>query len=83
MAMQDHQARWRPQPAEFTGLDEQGRWVLRGTTGSFEVLCSTCGDDGGPIGELDPELQSLRGPYRSVELVREAVAIHRLSQESW
>ncbi|HVB05162.1 MAG TPA: hypothetical protein VNF07_02805 [Acidimicrobiales bacterium] len=81
MAVADHQNRWRPQPAEFLGRDERGRWQVHGTTGLFEVLCSTCGDDDGPYDEASPEVQALRGPYRSIELVREAVVVHRLSEE--
>jgi hypothetical protein len=81
MAMSDHQARWRPQPAEFGGPDASGRRTLRGTTGMFELLCATCGDDEGPIEQVSEELRELRGPYRNVERVREALLIHRFSEE--
>jgi hypothetical protein len=83
MAVADHQTRWRPQPVEFLGRDERGRWQVRGSTGMFEVLCATCGDEEGPFEELSAELQGLRGPYRSIELAREAVLIHRFSEEPW
>jgi hypothetical protein len=79
--MTDHQVRWRPEPAEFSGPDERGHWQASGTTGQFEVICSTCGDEGGPVGQLPSDLQGLRGPYRSVELVREAVLVHRFASE--
>ena len=83
MAVQDHQTRWRPQPAAFDGKDERGRWKVQGNTGVFEVLCATCGDEEGPYDEQSVELQALRGPYGSVELVREAVLVHRFAKEQW
>lgn len=83
MAVQDHQTRWRPQPKLFEGLDDRGRWRTSGTTGLFEVLCDSCGDEGGPILEQSAEIQAIRGPYRSIEAVREAALVHRFSFENW
>jgi hypothetical protein len=32
-------------------------------TGQWEVVCSDCGDDGGPHGEQTEKVQRVRGPY--------------------
>ncbi len=48
-----------------------------GTTGSYELICPACGDDGGPYERQPSELQELRGPYPSVRAARRAMREHQ------
>lgn len=47
------------------------------TTGSYELICPACGDDGGPYEQLPSELQQLRGPYSDIRGARRAMREHR------
>src|SRR6266567_2483783 len=47
------------------------------TTGSYELICPACGDDGGSYERQPSELQEVRGPYPSVRAARRAMREHQ------
>jgi hypothetical protein len=57
-----HTASVRPQPANVA-RDDAGEVRISGVTGLWEVICTDCGDDGGPFEEQPEHVQRIRGPY--------------------
>lgn len=58
-----------------------GKWAHAGEDDRFwEVFCAECGDSDGPAEQQPPELQKLRGPYRSERLARRAAKRHAEQQ---
>lgn len=62
--------------AQPSGWDAAGA-PSTGTTGSYEVICPACGDDGGPYEQQPPDLQQVRGPHPTARAARRAVRDHR------
>ncbi len=48
----------------------------RVATGRWELICTTCGDDGGVYADQPGEAKVLRGPYLSEFDAREALRKH-------
>ena len=77
----------RRQPARIVAGQAEG-----GYTDAFEIICCDCGDDPDlDYGEVPPEMQRIRGPYRlpaGIAAYEEHVASHhgrvrRAGQTGW
>ena len=44
----------------------------------YEVICSRCGDDGGPVHEQPEHVQWLRGPYSTSHEARAVANRHNV-----
>lgn len=76
LLVSSHQAMCRTQPARIW-RDAAGVWRRSGqTTGLWEVICTDCGDDGGPYADQAEQLQRIRGPYASQAEAESAMAAH-------
>jgi hypothetical protein len=84
MRPNDHQPRIRPvsiRPGNATAAGQDGQ---PNVTALYEVCCSACGDDEGPIEDQSDEVRRLRGPYSAIEKAREAVILHlALTSRDW
>jgi hypothetical protein len=69
----------RPRPLRWSE-DEPPTVVAYGP--GWEVTCTTCGDDLGPVERQTPHVQKLRGPFTTVEEAAAAVLDHEEAPSS-
>ena len=73
----------RAQPAECARMPD-GTWrsIDPDHPARWEVICTECGDDQGPIEDQTPFVRDLRGAYRSEEAALQAATVHAAGRHS-